>query len=59
LSNNVNEAARAYFSEVREGTFPDEDHSFRSTTMRLVSTNADVQSSERDEKAPGVYGVPV
>jgi 3-methyl-2-oxobutanoate hydroxymethyltransferase len=59
LANNVDEAARAYFSEVREGTFPDEDHSFRSTTMRLVSTNADVQSSERDEKAPGVYGVPV
>jgi 3-methyl-2-oxobutanoate hydroxymethyltransferase len=59
LSNNVDEAARSYFNEVREGTFPDEEHSFRSTTMRLVSTNTDVQSSERDEKAPGVYGVPV
>lgn len=59
LANNVDEAARTYFNEVREGTFPDEEHSFRSTTMRLVSTNADVQSSDRDEKAPGVYGVPV
>ena len=59
LSNNVDEAARSFFNEVREGSFPDEDHSFRSTTMRLVSTNDDVQPSTSDEKAPGVYGVPV
>jgi 3-methyl-2-oxobutanoate hydroxymethyltransferase len=50
-------AARTYFSEVREGVFPDEDHSFRSTTMRLVASNPDVHP-ERDEKT-GVFGVPV
>ncbi|MBE2251222.1 MAG: 3-methyl-2-oxobutanoate hydroxymethyltransferase [Myxococcus sp.] len=54
----VSGAARAFFAEVREGTFPDEDHSFRSTTMRLVASNPDVQPTEREEKS-GVYGVPV
>jgi len=54
----VSGAARAFFDEVREGTFPDEDHSFRSTTMRLVASNPDVQPTEREEKS-GVYGVPV
>lgn len=54
----VTGAVQAFFSEVREGTFPDEDHSFRSTTMRLVASNPDVQPTEREEKS-GVYGVPV
>lgn len=61
LSNDVNGAARAFFDEVRQGSFPDEDHSFRSTTMRLVASNPDLESTEpsdRDEKQP-VYGVPV
>jgi 3-methyl-2-oxobutanoate hydroxymethyltransferase len=53
-------AARSYFEEVRGGSFPDEDHSFRSTTMRLVASNpeVDVSTPERDEKV-SVYGVPV
>jgi 3-methyl-2-oxobutanoate hydroxymethyltransferase len=51
-------AAQSFFGEVRSGAFPDEDHSFRSSTMRLVSSNPDVQPSEREEKS-GVYGVPV
>ncbi|MEW5742606.1 MAG: 3-methyl-2-oxobutanoate hydroxymethyltransferase [Myxococcota bacterium] len=51
-------AARAFFDEVRGGAFPDEEHSFRSTTMRLVASNPDVQPSEREEKS-GIYGVPV
>ncbi len=58
LSNDVNSATKAFFDEVRSGTFPDEDHSFRSTTMRLVASNPDVQTTERDEKH-GVFGVPV
>src|SRR3954469_10479389 len=41
LSNDVNGAAKSFFDEVRAGTFPDEDHSFRSTTMRLVASNPD------------------
>jgi 3-methyl-2-oxobutanoate hydroxymethyltransferase len=51
-------AARAFFTEVRDGAFPDEEHSFRSTTIRLVASNPDVQPGEREEKS-GIYGVPV
>ncbi len=54
----VSQAAQTFFTEVRAGSFPDEDHSFRSTTMRLVASNPDVKPSEREEKS-GVYGVPV
>ncbi|MDP1918758.1 MAG: 3-methyl-2-oxobutanoate hydroxymethyltransferase [Myxococcales bacterium] len=54
----VSQAAQTFFTEVRAGSFPDEDHSFRSTTMRLVASNPDVQPTEREEKS-GVYGVPV
>jgi 3-methyl-2-oxobutanoate hydroxymethyltransferase len=57
----VKAAAQQFFDEVREGTFPDEDHSFRATSMRLVSSNPDVVPQERDdkEKTGNVYGVPV
>ena len=58
LSNDVGEAARSFFDEVRGGTFPDEEHSFRNTNMRLVASNPDVQPSEGEEKS-AVYGVPV
>jgi len=58
LHESMNGAAKAYFAEVREGSFPDEDHSFRSSTMRLVASNPDVQAPEGAEKS-GVYGVPV
>jgi 3-methyl-2-oxobutanoate hydroxymethyltransferase len=51
-------AAQSFFTEVRSGAFPDEEHSFRSTTMRLVSSNPEVQPVEREDKG-GVYGVPV
>ena len=54
----MNNATKAFFDEVRTGAFPDEEHSFRSTTMRLVASNPDVQTTERDEKH-GVFGVPV
>jgi 3-methyl-2-oxobutanoate hydroxymethyltransferase len=56
LGDSVKGAATQYFDEVRAGTFPDEDHSFRSTNMRLVSSNPDVTPTE--EKT-AVYGVPV
>ncbi len=58
LSNDVNGAAKSFFDEVRTGSFPDEDHSFRSNTMRLVASNPDVETTERDEKH-SVFGVPV
>jgi 3-methyl-2-oxobutanoate hydroxymethyltransferase len=54
----VSESVQTFFTEVRAGTFPDEEHSFRSTNMRLVASNADVHVGDREEKS-GVYGVPV
>ena len=59
LHGDVTTAAKAFFSEVRAQTFPDEDHSFRSTTMRLVASNPDVTPTDRDEKSGAIYGVPV
>ncbi len=58
LYERITGAAQAFFGEVREGHFPDEEHSFRSGTMRLVASNPDVQPSEGGEKS-GIYGVPV
>jgi 3-methyl-2-oxobutanoate hydroxymethyltransferase len=56
----VKAAASKFFEEVRAVSFPDEDHSFRSTTMRLVASNPDVVTSEREDKEKsGIYGVPV
>jgi 3-methyl-2-oxobutanoate hydroxymethyltransferase len=49
-------AGRSYFDEVRAGAFPTEEHSFHSSTIRLVSYNPDVP--EREERAE-MYGVPV
>jgi 3-methyl-2-oxobutanoate hydroxymethyltransferase len=57
LFESMQGAAQTFFTEVRAGSFPDEDHSFRSTTMRLVASNPDVQTPEGEKS--GVYGVPV
>ena len=57
LFESMQGAAQTFFSEVRAGSFPDEDHSFRSTTMRLVASNPDVQTPDGEKS--GVYGVPV
>ena len=59
LHEGATQAAQAFFHEIREGTFPDEEHSFRSSTIRLVASNPDVQPADRDEKTGPVYGVPV
>ncbi len=58
LHEGIHQAAQTFFSEVRSEAFPDEAHSFKSKTIRLVASNPDPEpASERDEKA--VYGVPV
>ena len=58
LYTAIQQAAQTFFSEVRSDAFPDEAHSFKSKTIRLVASNPDpAPASERDEKA--VYGVPV
>ena len=54
---DVRGAAEAYFHEVREGTFPDEEHSFISKTpLHVVSP---VRSRATDDEAGLFYGVPV
>ncbi|NOK20464.1 3-methyl-2-oxobutanoate hydroxymethyltransferase [Corallococcus carmarthensis] len=64
LHGNITEAANTYFSEVRAGTFPDEDHSFKATkgirlvTPTPVAPDADV-AAEGAEKVGGIYGAPV
>lgn len=60
LANNVNEAVTAYFNDVREGSFPDEEHSFRGNSVRLVSSNPEpTVAVESDEEKTAVYGAPV
>ncbi|NOK11478.1 3-methyl-2-oxobutanoate hydroxymethyltransferase [Corallococcus exercitus] len=64
LHGNITEAANTYFSEVRAGTFPDEDHSFKATKgIRLVTPTPVVPDAEvaveGAEKVGGIYGAPV
>jgi 3-methyl-2-oxobutanoate hydroxymethyltransferase len=52
---------------VRTRSFPDDEHSFKSGPMRLVSSNPEARPTERDEKPAlaavesvgPIYGVPV
>ncbi|GMU08724.1 3-methyl-2-oxobutanoate hydroxymethyltransferase [Corallococcus caeni] len=64
LHGNITEAANTYFTEVRAGTFPDEDHSFKATKgIRLVTPTPVVPDAEGPaeaaEKVGGIYGAPV
>ena len=67
LHGAITDAAGAYFAEVRDGMFPDEEHSFKATKgVRLLSpapekgATAEVQpASEAGEKVGPIYGIPV
>ena len=65
LHGSITGAASAFFGEVRAGSFPDDDHSFHSKTLRLVASNAhpdahsEAEPSEGGEKIGPIYGVPV
>ncbi|RKH38753.1 3-methyl-2-oxobutanoate hydroxymethyltransferase [Corallococcus sicarius] len=64
LHGNITEAAGAFFSEVRGGTFPDDDHSFKSNkNVRLVAATPVGPESEPlaegVEKVGAIYGAPV
>ncbi|CAM3634582.1 3-methyl-2-oxobutanoate hydroxymethyltransferase [Corallococcus sp. ZKHCc1 1396] len=65
LHGNITEAANTYFAEVRAGTFPDEDHSFKANkNVRLVAATpvgpgvVDAPA-EGVEKVGAIYGAPV
>jgi 3-methyl-2-oxobutanoate hydroxymethyltransferase len=62
LYGQIRGAAERFFSEIRTEAFPDEAHSFKSQTIRLVASNpspAPASPESRDEKIGPVYGVPV
>jgi 3-methyl-2-oxobutanoate hydroxymethyltransferase len=63
LYGDIRGAAEEFFKEVRAEAFPDEEHSFKSKSIRLVASNPDIKPAterdERDEKVGPIYGVPV
>jgi len=63
LHGSITEAAGAYFSEVRAGSFPDEDHSFKSKQpLRLMATQpavTDAPPADVSDKLGPIYGAPV
>ncbi|RKH55048.1 3-methyl-2-oxobutanoate hydroxymethyltransferase [Corallococcus llansteffanensis] len=64
LHGNITEAAGAFFSEVRGGTFPDDEHSFKANkNVRLVAATPVGPESEAlaegAEKVGAIYGAPV
>jgi 3-methyl-2-oxobutanoate hydroxymethyltransferase len=59
LYGTIRGATEAFFAEVRGEQFPDEQHSFKSKTVRLAAVPDAEPEPERDEKAGPVYGVPV
>jgi 3-methyl-2-oxobutanoate hydroxymethyltransferase len=64
LYGGVRGAAEAFFNEVRQGTFPDEAHSFQGKPVRLIASNPAPKNDgkadpESHEKVGPIYGVPV
>jgi 3-methyl-2-oxobutanoate hydroxymethyltransferase len=56
LGQSVTGAVSAYVGEVKARTFPDDAHSFHSSTVRLVPA---AQDEDREEPQGGVMGAPV
>lgn len=64
LYGTTRSAAETFFAEVRTEAFPDEDHSFKSKTIRLVASNPATPApspapTQGEERVGSVYGVPV
>jgi len=70
LHGTIKTATEAFFTEVRAQTFPAEEHSFKSKTIRLVASNPEPERSLGSGAQSGtgdgdgehkltVYGVPV
>jgi 3-methyl-2-oxobutanoate hydroxymethyltransferase len=57
LGKAVQGAVGAYVSEVKARTFPDDEHSFHSSPVRLVP--AEPSDDDREEPSGGVMGAPV
>jgi len=61
LAETITQATQSYIGEVREASFPKDEHSFHSKTMRVVRTRKpDAPATEADDlEITGLYGVPV
>jgi 3-methyl-2-oxobutanoate hydroxymethyltransferase len=63
LHGSITEAAGAFFSEVRAGSFPDEEHSFKGKQpVRLLPTQPavmDALPTDVSDKVGPIYGAPV
>ncbi len=62
LYGTTRTAAETFFSEVRAEAFPDENHSFKSKTIRLVASNPAAPAppvAQGEERVGSIYGVPV
>jgi 3-methyl-2-oxobutanoate hydroxymethyltransferase len=55
LGGAVREAVSGYVGEVKARTFPDAEHSFHSSGVRLVP----VAPAQDDEEPPDAMGVPI
>ena len=55
LYGGIKQAAETFFGEVRREEFPDEEHSFKSKTIRLVASNPEPEPAS-EEKVGQVYG---
>jgi 3-methyl-2-oxobutanoate hydroxymethyltransferase len=56
LGAQVQGAVSAYVAEVKAGAFPDDEHAFHSSTVRLVEVPPE---GESPEEPPGVVGAPI
>jgi 3-methyl-2-oxobutanoate hydroxymethyltransferase len=56
---SVKGAVSAYVQEVKAQLFPDDAHSFHSSTVRLVPAAQDPSDDDREEPQGGVMGAPV
>jgi 3-methyl-2-oxobutanoate hydroxymethyltransferase len=59
LGQAVSAAVGAYVGEVKARTFPDDAHSFHSSTVRLVPPEVQPADDDREEPSGGVMGAPV
>ena len=59
LAGTIEGATKAYLGEVRAGTFPGEEHTFHSKTLRLIGPVADEADDAESAGDAKIYGVPV
>jgi 3-methyl-2-oxobutanoate hydroxymethyltransferase len=59
LGEAADAGLRAYVSEVKQGTFPAEEHSFHAPSLRLLQVVGAHPEGAGEDDVPGVVGAPV